>query len=150
MRARTPRWGTALVLGIVAAAAACSNGVKTMNDNLPICTTLTDCLSHDGERVQVVATYTVWDPLPVRAANQSPARQVMLRFSPDQDGPFLDAWGYPGHMRPLDEIARFGGKKVRVTGTFLRKMPPHPVDPPEAASLDGPCIHPIDSITLAE
>ena len=66
------------LLCVLTAAAACSNGVKTMSDNLPTCTTLADCLSHDGERVHVVAVYTVWDPLPERAANHPPAQQVML------------------------------------------------------------------------
>jgi hypothetical protein len=54
------------------------------------------------------------------------------------------------HMRPLDEIGRYDRKKVRVTGKFLREMPPHPTDPPEAASLAGACIHPVEDITLAE
>lgn len=139
-----------LLVTSVLAATACTNGVKTMNDNLPTCATLAACLSHDGERVTVVAIYTVWDPLPDRAANHPPAQQVMLMFGPDKEGPFLEAWGYKGHMRSLDEIARYKGKKVRATGTFLRQMPPHPTDPPEAASLNGPCIHPVDSITLAE
>lgn len=139
-----------LLICVLAAAAACTNGVKTMNENLPTCATLADCLSHDGERVHVVAVYTVWDPLPERAANHPPAQQVMLMFGPDKEGPFLEAWGYQGHMRPLDEIARYRDKKVRVTGKFARQMPPHPKDPPEAASLNGPCIHPVESIMLAE
>lgn len=140
-----------VLLTVVLAVTACTNGVKTtMNDNLPNCMTLTDCLSHDGERVNVVAIYTVWDPLPDRAANHPPAQQVMLMFGPDKEGPFLEAWGNKGHLRPLDEIARYNGKKVRVTGRFSRLMPPHPTDPPEAASLSGPCIHPVESITLVE
>lgn len=52
-------------------------------------------------------------------------------------------------MRPLDEIARYDGQRVRVTGTFLREMPPHPTNPPEAAALGGPCIHPVESIEPA-
>ena len=137
------------MLTLFVALAACTNGVKTMTDKLPTCTSLGDCQSHDGERVHVIAVYTVWDPLPDRAVNQAPARQVMLMFD-GKDGPFLEAWGNPGHMRSLDEIARYRGKKVRVTGTFLRKMPPNPKDPPHAASLDGPCIHPVENIALAE
>jgi hypothetical protein len=121
-----------------------------MNENVPTCTTLAECNAHDGERVHVVAVYTVWDPLPMRAENHPPAQQVMLVFGSEEEGPFLGAWGRDEHLRPLDEIARYNGKKVRATGTFLRKMPPHPTDPPEAASLGGSCIHPVESITLAE
>lgn len=121
-----------------------------MNQDVPVCMTMAGCSAHDGERVQVVAVYKVWDPLPQRARNQSPARQVMLVFGTEEEGPFLGAWGQEGHMRPLDEIARYNGKKVRVTGKFLREMPPHPTDPPEAASLSGPCIHPVESVMLAE
>lgn len=140
-----------LTLWTCASAVACTNGInKTMNEKLPTCTTLAECASHDGERVTVVGVYTVWDPLPDRAANHPPAQQVVLTFPPDTEGPFLEAWGHKGHMRALDEIARYKGKKVRVTGTFARKMPPHPTDPPEAASVDGPCIRPVESITLAE
>lgn len=143
-------FATSLTFLTFVLAAACTNGVKTMNDKLPTCTTLADCLLHDGERVNVVAVYSVWDPLPVRAANHPPAQQVMLMFGPDKEGPFLGAWGHDGHMRALDEIARYKNRKVRVTGKFSRQMPPHPTDPPEAASLNGPCIHPVESITLAE
>jgi hypothetical protein len=70
----------------------------------------------------------------------------MIMFA-SEDGPFLGAWGYADHFRSLAEIERFRGTPVRVTGTFLRSMPPHPTDPPEAASMAGPCLHPVESIT---
>jgi hypothetical protein len=141
----------ALLAGIaLAACVGCGNGVQKMNENVPVCTTMAECSARDGERVHVVAVYTVWDPLPQRARNHPPAQQVMLVFGPEDEGPFLGAWGHEGHMRPLDEIARLDGKKVRVIGKFLREMPPHPTDPPEAASLAGPCIHPVEAITLVE
>jgi len=120
-----------------------------MDETLPTCTTLAECNAHHGERVHVVGVYTVWDPLPERARNHPPAQQVMLMFGSRDEGPYLEAWGHEGHLRPLDEIARYSGKKVRVTGRFLREMPPHPTDPPEATSLGGPCIHPIETIALA-
>ncbi len=120
------------------------------SEALPTCATLAECSAHDGERVHVVGVYAVWDPLPNRARDHPPSRQVMLRFESGEDGPYLEAWGHAGHLRPLDEIARHRGRKVRVTGTFLREMPAHPSDPPEAASLAGPCIHPIEAIALAQ
>ena len=134
---------------ILAASAACANGVQEMNDSLPTCSTLAECQAHDGKRVRVIATYTVWDPLPDRARNHPPAQQVMLKFGGD-DGPFLEPWGHEGHMRSLDEIARFNGKRVRVTGTFLRAMPPHPTDPPHAASLGGPCVRSVERIEAVD
>jgi hypothetical protein len=132
----------------LAACATCSHGVKKMDENLVTCTTLAECKQHDGKRVHVVALYSVWDPLPVRAKDHPPAQQVMLMFGAEQEGPFLGAWGHDGHMRPLDEIARHAGKKVRVTGKFLSVMPSHPTDPPEAASISGPCIHPVELLVL--
>lgn len=78
----------------LAACTACANGADKMSESLPTCTTLAECDAHDGERVHVVARYAVWDPLPQRARNHPPARQVMLMFGPGDEGPFLEAWGY--------------------------------------------------------
>lgn len=133
---------------LLSSLAACATGVKKMTD-LPTCSSMVECNAHDRQQVQVVATYQVWDPLPERARDQPPARQVMLVFASGEEGPFLGAWGREGHQRSLAEISAFRGKKVRVTGTFLRQMPPHPTDPPEAASLSGPCVHPVEKIELA-
>src|SRR5689334_20928674 len=87
MLSTTPPWNstaepmrTLLVCIAFAACVACGNGVQKMNENVPVCTTLAECSAHDGERVHVVAVYTVWDPLPQRARNHPPAQQVMLVF----------------------------------------------------------------------
>jgi hypothetical protein len=120
-----------------------------MSGDAPVCTTLAECLAHDGARVTVVGVYTVWDPLPFRADNMAPAQQVILALDGDEDGPYLGAWGRPEHLRELAEIARLAGRRVRVTGTFHATMPPHPTDPPQAASLAGPCVDPVESVTPA-
>jgi len=120
-----------------------------MKGDLFVCTTLGECEAHDGQRVVVVGTYRVWDPLPDRARNHPPARQVVIELEDGDGGPFLGAWGHDGHKRPLDEIEQRQGTVVHVTGTFLRAMPPHPTDPPEAVSLAGPCIHPVESVAPA-
>jgi hypothetical protein len=133
------------MLLILLAACASTGVAPTADDRIPTCSSLAECKAHDGERVHVVAVYSVWDPLPYRPDGLPPPRQVMLRFG-DQDGPFLGAWGRDGHLRSLDEIARFRGKRVRVTGRFLSVMPPHPTDPPHAASLGGACVYPVDTI----
>lgn len=133
----------------LAALASCATGAKKPMTELPTCASMTECVAHDHQRVVVVATYQVWDPLPERARDQPPAQQVRLVFASGEEGPFLGAWGRDGHERSLKEIASFSGKKVRVVGTFLRDMPPHPTDPPHAASLGGPCVHPVEKVELA-
>jgi hypothetical protein len=136
------------LLILLFATACATNGAKPMTDNLPKCTTLAQCKQHEGQRVQIVGEYAVWDPLPVRAKDQPPARQVLVKFADGSEGPYLGAWGEADHMRPLDEIAKLGGKRVRVVGTFRSAMPKDPSSPPQAASLDGPCVHPIETIAL--
>jgi hypothetical protein len=133
------------LLIMILATACASNGAKQMTDNLPTCTTLAECKQHEGQRVQIVGEYAVWDPLPMRAKDQPPARQVLVKFG-DAEGPYLGAWGENDHMRPLDEIARLGGKRIRVVGTFRSAMPRQASADPRAASVDGPCVHPIESI----
>jgi hypothetical protein len=120
-----------------------------MSGGLPVCTSLAQCTAHDGERVEVVGVYTVWDPMPVRHAGMDPAQQVVLVFDGGEEGPYLGAWGHPGHLRDLAEIAALGGRRVRATGTFRATMPPHPSDPPQATALAGPCLHPIEAVTPA-
>ena len=52
-------------------------------------------------------------------------------------------------MRPLAEIAKLNGKRVRVVGTFRSAMPKNPeASSPHEATLDGPCIHPLETVTL--
>ena len=116
-----------------------------MTDTPPTCSTQAECVGHDGSRVAVVGVYTVWYPLPDRKRDHPPAQQVLLKLGKDE-GPYLEAWGDPRHMRPLEEIARFQGKKVRVVGRFRREMPPHPSDPPHAAALGGSCLQSVESI----
>lgn len=115
---------------------------------LPSCETMVDCQKFEGKRISVIGIYTVWDPLPKRARDHPPARQVMLIFADGEPGIYLGAWGYPGHFRSLDEIDNFAGKQVCVTGKFLRKMPPHPKASEDAESLSGPCIFPVEEIKL--
>ncbi len=140
-----------LCIAIIAVACACTrNGSMAVTDKLPSCATLAECRAHDGKSVHVVGVYRIWDPRPDRKPGHAPARQVMVRFGDDADtdGVFLGAWGHEGHERPLDEIAALAGKRVQVTGTFGARMPPHPTDPPEAAAVDGPCVHPVTRVEL--
>jgi hypothetical protein len=107
---------------------------------------MADCRAHADERVEVIGTYSVWDPLPMRADNHPPAQYVRLTLADGQEGPFLGAWGHSDLLRPLDEIARFQGQRVRITGTFSLQMEQSASRHPDEAALDGPCIHPVDAI----
>lgn len=133
---------------LILATACASTGAKQMTDNLATCATLAECKQREGQRIQIAGEYVVWDPLPSRAKDQPPAQQVVVRFADGSEGPYLGAWGEPDHMRPLDEIAKLKGKRVRVVGTFRSVMPKNASSPPHAASFDGPCIHPIETIEL--
>jgi hypothetical protein len=113
------------------------------DDKLPTCATLAECKAHDGRRVHVVGVYTIYNVMPARPLDKETA-PVRIAFG-DEMGPFLGAYWHQDGSRPQAEKAQLEGKRVRVTGTFLNNMPPNPN--PRAASLAGPCIHPIDSVT---
>jgi hypothetical protein len=85
-----------------------------------LCTTRVDCQALDDQRVEIVGIYTVWEPRCDISAEQSKPRMVKVRFDGATSGPFLER----GHKRPVDEIAWFRGKRVRVIGTYLRDMRP--------------------------
>ena len=115
---------------------------------LPRCTTYAECDVHDRQRVEVVGTYRVWAPRPGRSAEDPRSRQVRITFDASPAGLFLEAGSDHRHLRSLDEIAKFRDRRVRVVGTYLRRMPQ--LAPPEMAQLDGSCISDVESITLDE
>ncbi len=133
-----------LLVGLVT---ACGSGATTMK--LPRCTTYAECEAHDQKRIEVVGIYRVWAPQPGRSADDRRSRQVRIVFDPSTtSGPFLEPGDHPGHLRSLEEIAKFRERKVRVVGTFLRQMPQR--KPPEAAQLGGSCISDVESIVLED
>ena len=109
-----------------------------------VCTTPAECQAHDGQRVEVVGVYTVWEPRPDIPPEQSKSRVVKIRFDGAKSGPFLES----ARKRSLEEIAQLRGKRVRVIGTYLRHMPR--VRPETEAQLQGACINDIESITVDE
>jgi len=127
--------------------AACSPGVKTMKDNYPVCTTLAECESHDGERVVVVGVYSMYQYMaPTQLPDDDVPVRIVLAGEPGPvTGPILGVFWMASTKRPSQEIVRFKGKKVRVTGTFRRDQPKN-LDTPDMSTLGGPCIHPIESI----
>lgn len=134
------------LLGLLLAAGCASSGTKPMKP--PHCTTYADCEVHDHQRVEVVGTYRVWAPRPGRAADDPRSRQVRIELDGSAGGPFLEAGDDPRHLRSPEEIVKFRDRRVRVVGTFLRRMPQR--KPPEAAQLGGACISDVESIELAE
>lgn len=116
---------------------ACASGAKPMP-----CASLSDCKRYEGKQIQLTGAYTVF------ATPDHETRQVYVRFADGSDGPFLGAWGHGDHLRPVDEIAKLAGKRVRVVGTFRARMPAAPNAHPDAASFDGPCLHPLALVEL--
>lgn len=114
----------------------------------PICTTYEQCHAHDGQRVEVVGVYTVWEPRPDIPPERSKSRHVKVRLDGSPGGPFLEPASAKGHKRSPEEIAQFHGKRVRVIGTYLRDMRTHISE--TEAQLMGSCVKDVESITLAE
>lgn len=137
-------------LALAAAFAACTPGVKTMT-NLPVCTTLAECAAHDGQRVTVTGVYSLYQYMaPTQLPDDEVPVRIVLAGEPGPvTGPTLGVFWMASTKRPLAEITRLKGKKVRVTGTFLRDQPRNP-EHPDMSTVGGPCIHPVDSVELAE
>ena len=118
-----------------------------MKTGLDICTTLAECLTHDGERVEVVGVYTVADVFPSQKRDSELPRPVQLMLD-GEPGPFLEPYWHAQAVRSPEEMARYRGKRVRVRGTFRRRQPPNP--DPRAASMGGACLCSIEEIVLAQ
>lgn len=132
----------------LALAAGCPNGVKKkMSEDLPTCVSLSECGARDGQRVSVVGVYTPFSPMPNRKRDDDSPLPVRIMLE-GGEGPLLAPYWHGDAVRPADEVARYTGKKVRVTGTFHKVSPPPPE--PNAATLGGPCLHPIEKIEPAE
>jgi hypothetical protein len=137
-----------LAILALACSAGCSNGVKNqMSDDPPTCASLAECGARDGKRVSVVGVYTPFFPMPNRKRDDDSPLPVRIVLG-DGKGPLLEPYWHKDAIRPADEAARHAGKKVRVIGTFHKESPPPP--DPEAATLGGPCIHPVEKIEPAE
>lgn len=136
-----------LVILALVALAACKNGVKQqMSDELPTCATLAECAAHDGQRVHVIGVYTLHNVMPSRKLDEATA-PVRLTLG-DGLGPYVAAYWHADAARSATEKATYTGKRVRLTGTFHTKMPPAP--DPRMAQMGGPCVHPVESIALAD
>lgn len=111
------------------------------------CTTLSDCLAHDGEHIAVVGTYRFHPDLPGIDYSGAP-RAVRIELE-DGLGPFLDPFWSRRAIRSPAEIERHLGRRVRVLGRFHAVMPRNPADPEMASAMGGPCIE-VMSLDAAE
>lgn len=137
-----------LSLMVACTAASCVNGAKQkMSESLPTCTTLVQCVAHNGQRVHVVGIYTIYNVMPKRKLDDDEISPVRIALD-DEMGPFLAAYWHADAARSAEEKARYKGRRVRVTGTFNEAMPPYPDS--RMAQLAGPCIHPVEKIELAD
>ncbi len=105
------------------------------------CASLAVCQAHDGHEVVVEGIY--------RPRGTDPRDEASLGYviaiGPDDIG--LGAFWHESAVRSPGEVARFKGKRVRVTGTYAARTPP-----PDArmGTIDGPAIHPVRSIVPAD
>ena len=116
---------------------------------LPICTTLAECLEHDGERVQALGVYTLYDPFPGRKQGPERTLLVYLQTGEAEHGPFLEPFWHPDAIRTAEERQQYADEQVKVVGVFYAQQPRQPGEPAEAVSFGGPCIHPVESIDAA-
>lgn len=119
---------------------------KPMSDsNVMVCSKWSECVKHDGKRVQLEGVYTVQRPL---AGMKGGEDIVRVRIIPEggRRGAYLEPYWHADHVRSEDERAAFEGQSVRVIGT-LYVTPPPPPGHAEAATMGGACIHPVESIT---
>ena len=127
-------------------AVGCASGVKMSDQTIPTCTTVAECKGHDGKRVAVVGVYTLHESNPNRKLDDDSPKPVRLVLAGEK-GPFLEPFWHKDAVRPKDEVAKYQGKTVRVTGTFHAQQPRDPSAPPHAAAMGGSCVHPVESIT---
>jgi hypothetical protein len=101
--------------------------------------------SHGGERVSVRGIYSLIDS-GKHDADQPPVYDghavIILE---DGTRVLLEPLGSPNSIRPEEEINRFAGRMVVVTGVLTKLPPPQPDHPQDAVM---PCITKIEEIRL--
>jgi hypothetical protein len=113
-----------------------------------VCKTTADCGAFDGKRVTVVGIYRALSH--PKGEVRGEKEPVMARVDIGSgDGPYLEPFYKSAARRSDVELARFDGKRVRVTGVYYREQPRNPDDPPHAEAFGGPCIADIEELSLA-
>ncbi len=130
-----------LAFAALLAFASCSR--KADNVPVPTCTKYSECLEHDGKRIDIVGTYTLYYvPRPQRSKSRRPVVRIQL----EDKAVYLAPLWSKEVRRAQAEMDRFEGKKVRVRGVFNKYIPRAPGDPPQAVGFKQPAILPIESI----
>ena len=111
-----------------------------------ICDTWARCLEHDGQRVALTGIYTLHRPLRGMKGGQDVVR-VRIIPAGDRRGAYLAPYWHPDSTRSHAEQAQLEGHRVRVVGRLWLTAPSPPN--PNASTMGGACIHPIEHIELA-
>ena len=61
-------------------------------------------------------------------------------------GPYLEPYWHSNSTRDATELAALDGKKVRVVGKLYLTPPTNPDDPPNASTMGGAGIHPVEVV----
>jgi len=133
-----------LVAAILLAALSQACSRKGDNVTLPRCTKFSECIQHDGKRVELVGTYTLYY-VPRPQAHK--AKRPVVRIQLEDKAVFLAPLWSKQVRRDQSEMDRFAGKRVRVRGVFNKYIPHAPGDPPQAVKFMQPAMFPIESIT---
>jgi|GEM_PF-3844555 len=131
---------------------ACENNQSTMdkkNEEAYFAKNMEQLLKMNEEIVTIEGIYTMHNPYRKKKGVKKQDLPAQIVFEGDEDnGVFLEPFWHEDAKRNLNEIEKFEGKKVLVTGTFYESMPENP--DPRMASLGGLCIHPVQKIELVE
>jgi hypothetical protein len=139
-----------LALRAMVLLAGCSAGgpPPPTSGDVPRCRTVVECDAHDGDEIEVVGTYRFFPDQPGVDYTGVP-RAVRVELDGGA-GPLLEPYWHPDAVRSASETERFLGREVRVRGRYLTQQPRNPDDPPQASALGGSCIHPVETIELAD
>jgi hypothetical protein len=106
------------------------------------CETMGDIQSQSGRRVILVGIYHEVD---LRMRQKPPpqyAGHAAIKLSDGTDVLLEPGWSAAA-IRSPEERARYGGRRVEVTGTIHPQAPP-PAEP--VAYVMGPCLSPVEAI----
>jgi hypothetical protein len=116
---------------------------------LPTCCTRADVAALDGRRVALVGRYepTAVRMRPGRTFDEQ-AKTVAI-VGDDGANVMLEIYYRPAGTRSDDELARFAGKRVRVVGTLHARTPDQYAGGTMMATMIGPYLGDIESITAS-
>jgi hypothetical protein len=119
--------------------------MTTPNEQAPVCETLADIRTNSGRRARVRGIYQQVD---LRMRPKGPPQysgRAAVRLGDGTEVLLEPSWA-PAGVRSPDEIARYEGQAVFVSGTVHATAPA----PAEAvAQIIGPCVSPVEDVAPA-